>query len=106
MSASRRAQSVVSKGENVVVCVRLRPLNRLEERTKQRAAWTCTSQNEVLQSWAPDEAKVAGRSGPASHKAANIFAFGMLTLDLVLFTRVTLSCERRPAQAVRQTSIL
>lgn len=69
------------KGENVIVCVRVRPLNRLEERTKQREAWVLRNDREIIQNYFPASenkyanSNVAAKDAPAQNKGASTYAF-------------------------------
>lgn len=57
------------KKENVKVCVRIRPLNRLEERTSQKIAWSFT-RNAITQAYFVEDEKTTMVSPSSKHKKA------------------------------------
>eukprot|EP01006_Ploeotia_vitrea_P045200 TRINITY_DN66919_c7_g2_i2.p1 TRINITY_DN66919_c7_g2~~TRINITY_DN66919_c7_g2_i2.p1 ORF type:complete len:683 (+),score=401.25 TRINITY_DN66919_c7_g2_i2:24-2072(+) len=74
-SASRKKDEA---GKNVTVCVRVRPLNRLEIRTSQGEAWSFHEDKEIRQEFMPED-KQARASGRKEKKKKPIhFAYDHL----------------------------
>lgn len=66
--------------ENVLVCVRMRPMNRLEQRTNQKEAWVCEG-NAINQTIIPRPDKPVNAS---REKELTSFAYGRFCI-LFLF---------------------
>ena len=68
------------KKANVLVCVRVRPMNRLELRTKQVEAWTYKDDCQITQTVAAEEKKSEKKSNNLPKAVPADFAFGELSL--------------------------
>jgi septal ring factor EnvC (AmiA/AmiB activator) len=69
-SSRRKGNKAATENKNVLVCIRVRPMNRLETRTNQHETWSFPDSRSILQTWLPSDSKYSSRQASGSKAKA------------------------------------